>query len=458
VRKLISLLALGALFACAQQGFPPGGPPDKVPPKLLKTTPDSNARNVSEKEVDFQFDEVLSERPAGATSLDALVLISPRDGAPRVGWHRSRISVRGHKDWKPNTTYVITLLPGIADLRGNADKFEHELIFSTGPEIAGLSITGTVFDWPAGHPAPNAIVEAVSHPDSTVYIARADSVGRFALTHIPAGNFTVFGWVDANSNHDRDEHEMQDSAVVALKDSARVELLAFIHDSIGPHITTVEVRDSLTLHATFDKPVDPKQPLDSAHIRLLRADSSLVPIKAIVSAREIDKQRNDSASRADSIRARTDTAFRRLYQQQHRVPTDSNARNAARRAAALAALTPSKPVPISDILISLSQPLASGATYRVESKDIHNLMGVAANSIRSFTVPKPAPPPPPGKNGAAPPSKADSARGRVPGAKAAPPGAVVPPAVPPAPPPAPPSPAPTPAPAPVDTSKKQPPV
>ena len=101
MRRLILLVAL---VACAQQGFPPGGPPDKVPPKLLKTSPDSNGRNVSEKEVNLQYDEVLSERPGGASSLDALVLISPRDGAPRVGWHRTRISVRGHKDWKPNTT------------------------------------------------------------------------------------------------------------------------------------------------------------------------------------------------------------------------------------------------------------------------------------------------------------------------------------------------------------------
>jgi hypothetical protein len=426
VRRLILLFAL---VACAQQGFPPGGPPDKVPPKLLKTTPDTNARNVSEKDADFQYDEVLSERPGSAATLDALVLISPRDGAPRVGWHRSRLSVHGRKDWKDNTTYVITILPGISDLRGNADKLGFNLVFSTGPEIAGGAISGTVFDWPAGHPAPNALVEAVSHPDSTIYITRADSVGRFRLAHIPAGDFTVTGWVDANNNQTRDEHEMQDSAKVALKDTAAVELLAFLHDSIGPHITTAEVRDSLTLHATFDKPVDPKQPFDTAHIMLRTADSSLVPIKSIVSAREIDKQRNDSVARADSIRARTDTAFRRQYLAQHKVPADSNARNALRRAAALAALTPSKPVPILDILISLAQPLTAGATYRVESKDIHNLMGVAANSIRSFTVPKPTPP-----------SKADSARGKPPGAK-----------------PAPPAPPPAPTPAPVDTSKKQPP-
>jgi len=66
VRRLILLVAL---VACAQQGFPPGGPPDKIPPKLLKTAPDSNARNVSEKEVNFQYDEVLTERPSGASSL-----------------------------------------------------------------------------------------------------------------------------------------------------------------------------------------------------------------------------------------------------------------------------------------------------------------------------------------------------------------------------------------------------
>ena len=397
------LILLFVLVACAQQGFPPGGPPDKEPPKLLKTTPDSNARNVTSKEVDFQYDEVLSERPGGASSLDALVLISPRDGAPRVGWHRTRISVRGHKDWKPNTTYVIDVLPGISDLRGNADKTGYHLVFSTGPEIAGASISGVVFDWPAGHPAPNALVEAVSHPDSTIYIDRADSLGRFTITHMPAGSFTVIGWIDANSNHDLDQHELQDSTTVTLKDTARVELLAFIHDSIGPHVVTVEVRDSLTLHATFDKPVDPAQALDTAHIMLRAADSSLISTKAIVSAREIDKQRSDSMARVDSIRARHDTAFRRQYQAQHRVPTDSNAAAALRRTALLATLKPSKPIPVSDILISLKQPLTAGATYRLESKDIHNLMGISASSIRSFSVPKPTPPPPPPKNGVTPP-------------------------------------------------------
>ncbi len=415
MRRLIAPLVLFALAACAQQGFPPGGPPDKIPPKLLETSPDSNARNVTEKEADFQYDEVLTERPAGASALDALVLISPRDGAPRVGWHRTRISVRGRRDWKPNTTYTITMLPGISDLRGNADKLGHELVFSTGPEIASEAISGVVFDWPAGHPAPNAIVEAVSHPDSIVYISRADSVGHFTIGHMPPGSFTVFGWIDANNNHDRDQHELQDSVEVALKDTASVELLTFIHDSIGPHVVTVEVRDSLTVHASFDKAVDPKQVFDSGQVVLRAVDSSIVAIKAIVSARAIDKRRNDSTAKADSIRARTDTAFRRQYQAQHRIPTDSLQRDALRRAAALAAMLPSKPIPVSDILIMLAAPLKPGAPYKLEAKDIRNLLGITASSVRSFDVPKPAPPPPPPKPGSAPPR---NARSGAPAAKA----------------------------------------
>ena len=432
MRRLIVLLAV---LACAQQGFPPGGPPDKVPPKLLKTTPDSGARNVSDKDVNLQYDEVLSERPGGASTLDALVLISPRDGAPHVGWHRSRLSVHGRKDWKPNTTYTITVLPGIADLRGNADKAGFELVFSTGPEIAGASVSGVVYDWPAGHPAPNALVEAISHPDSIVYIERADSLGRFTIAHMPAGSFTVYGWVDANNNHDRDPHEQFDSAQVALKDTARVELLSFIHDSVGAHLVTVDVRDSLTLHATFDRPVDPKQPFDTAHFTLKAADSSVVPIKSVISAREVDKQRSDSMMRADSIRARTDTAFRRQYQAQHRVPADATARRALRLAAELATLLPIKPIPVSELLIAIPTPLTPGATYRLDARDIHNLMGITASSTRTFSVAKPAPPNPKDSTHTAPGARSDSARARL----------------------RPPTPAPAAAPAPPDTTHAHPP-
>ena len=117
MRRLTVVAALIALVACAQQSFPPGGPPRHTPPVLIAVNPESGAVNVHEKSLRLTFDAVISERPASnAQSLADLVLISPRDGNPRVSWHRTYIDIRGDRAWKANTAYTITLRPGISDL------------------------------------------------------------------------------------------------------------------------------------------------------------------------------------------------------------------------------------------------------------------------------------------------------------------------------------------------------
>ena len=116
VRRLIAAISL---VACASQGDPPGGPPDAAPPVLVAIVPESGAVNMRPERVEFRFDEVVSERPSRAPSLEQMVLISPSDGLPRVDWRRRTIAVRPRGDWKPNAVYTVTLLPGITDLRGN---------------------------------------------------------------------------------------------------------------------------------------------------------------------------------------------------------------------------------------------------------------------------------------------------------------------------------------------------
>ena len=82
-RRAVRRLTLIALLAgCAQTGAPPGGPPDDDPPHLVRIRPDTNARNVRAGAVSMQFDEVISERPQGATGLSGLFLISPSIGEP----------------------------------------------------------------------------------------------------------------------------------------------------------------------------------------------------------------------------------------------------------------------------------------------------------------------------------------------------------------------------------------
>jgi len=143
LRRLIAaaLLATG----CASPGIPPGGPPDVAAPELVKITPDTGSVGVKPKDVVFQFDEVVAERP-GAATLSDLFLISPRDGVPDASWHRSAIAVKPSRGWRANTPYTVIMMKGVADLRGNIRKTGATTFFSTGPTIPRTRITGTVFD------------------------------------------------------------------------------------------------------------------------------------------------------------------------------------------------------------------------------------------------------------------------------------------------------------------------
>ena len=296
---LVAALAL-ALSSCASQGAPPGGPPDTQPPKLVRIVPDTGAVNVKAPRALFEFDETVSERPqgSGATSLQGMFLVSPREGEPDVDWGRRVISVRPHRGFRPNTVYTITLLPGLTDLRGNVSKEGATAVFSTGATIPATTVRGIVFDWVAGQPAPRAVVEAIvplpaadtgarrARRDSVVYVTSADSSGRFTFAHLPPGPYVVRGFVDANNNRGLDSREAWDSVRVALADSARVELLTFVHDTLGPGIATITQSDSVTLRVAFDNPLSPAIRPESATYVLRASDSTLVPIAFVRAARD----------------------------------------------------------------------------------------------------------------------------------------------------------------------------
>lgn len=394
----IAAALLPMLAACASPGLPPGGPEDPDPPELVAVTPDTMTTGTSPRAVVFRFNEVVSERPQGATTLGGLFLISPRDGAPEVDWNRSAITVRPRRGWRRNTTYTVTMLPGLVDLRGNVRQEGAVAIFSTGPSIPGTSITGQVFDWAAGTPAQRALVEAISRPDSVVYIAQSDSAGRFRIPFVPPGTYTVRAYLDANNNRGFDERELWDSVRVVLADSARLELLAFAHDTIGPRISAVTIADSVTLRVTFDRGIDPAQSITPAMFALRARDSSLVALASVQTAREWDRAR---AARADSLA--TDSIPRATPPPGQARPVRPGAPQTARDTAGTGArqARPSRPSPISEVVIELRRPLEPGGVYRLQAANVRGLLLTPRTSDRTFTAPERVPPP----------GAADSARG-----------------------------------------------
>ena len=377
LRRLTAVALLG--LSCASPGMPPGGPPDAAAPEIVSITPDSGKVGVKPKEVLFRFDEVVSERPPGSTTLGDLFLISPRDGVPQASWHRDVIGVRPAHGWRNNTPYTVIMLRGLADLRGNVRNTGASTFFSTGATVPATRIVGSVFDWVAGQPAKGALVESFVPPDTLhPYVALVDSNGVFAIEHVPPARYVLRAYLDRNKNLSIDPSEPWDSVGITLSDSVRSTLLIFVHDTVPPRLREVRYIDSVTIQTVFDKPIDPAQTLGVANFAVTGPDSAAVPIVSV------------TPPVADTTTPRPAPTPS---------PTTPRPAGGARPAPARrdTTATVAKPVmprpsPVSEANIKLQRALIPKAAYRVRAIGIRGLLGKVSDSERTLTVPAPIPP------------------------------------------------------------------
>lgn len=338
---------------------------------IVRLRPDTNAVNVRAHALDIDYDEVISEHPANASSLNDLVLVSPRNGAPSVDWHRSTLSIRPSKGFRANTAYTVTVLPGISDLRGNIRRTPTVVTFSTGASIPRTVFAGTMFDWLSGLPVNTGMVEARPVTDtSVVYLTASDSIGHYRMIGLPPAQYLVRGYADPNRNRALDPGEAFDTTRVYLADTVNLEILTFAHDSAGPRLGTVAPTDSVTLRAIFDTPLDPRRMITASQLRLTASDSSRIAIASVAAARP------DTTRATPSLPAESQSA----------IPIPTRAASAA--AAVLP--KPTRPLLVRDVIIVLAQPLRAGMTYRLDVINAVGPTGRTLSSERSFTMPKAA--------------------------------------------------------------------
>jgi hypothetical protein len=385
------ILGVGVAFGCASVARPPGGPEDKAPPEIVSVSIDTNATNVTAGTIDVTFDEVIAEHPSapgagtGAPTLDDVVLVSPQTGTAKVSWHRDRITIEPRGGFKPNTAYRITIMPGIADIRGNVRHSPYSLVFSTGPALPPFSILGRVFAWETSAPATAALVQAVVNPgrkDSTIFLAFTDSAGRFDLGPLDVGKYLVRGFIDADNNRTLGVLEKWDTTTVdVVGHSPVVELRAIQRDTAPVGIQRVEVLDSAWVRVALDKPFDPTTTLSPAFVVLRRADSTEVPIAGVMSEAA-------AAAARPKVSAPVDT---------NRVPLPPPPIDALSTRPPVA--KPSIPPPERAIVVHLApgNVFRPDERYTITVRGLPNLVGHVGTATQEFSVPKPAPqkPPPP---------------------------------------------------------------
>ncbi len=418
-RRAVALLLAIIVAACAKMGPPPGGPEDLAAPRLLSRSPDSaevlpNFRGTAE----FVFDEVISEGSApnfglGSGSLEGLVILSPSPEVPVVRWRRNRITVEPREGWRDGLVYRVELRPGISDLRTNRWDEGAVITFTTGAVQPRTVLRGRIVDWTTRRPHPGGVVEAVLLPDSLSYRGVADSTGHFELGPLPAGDYLVYGGVDQSRNFRLEPRELHDTVRLAAGRDSIGEIWAFRHDTTGPRIRELGLRDSVSISITLTQPADPRQALTPEMVRVRRLpDSTEIPVVAVHAPAVFDSlfpprpaaamTAADSA-RADSLRAvraradslRADSVARAARLEAERAAEDAR-RGIVRRAEPrppprLEPLT-SRPALLEQLLVRVDSILAPGGRYVVETRGLRNPNGAVTPGFLVLVVPELPPP------------------------------------------------------------------
>jgi len=208
LHRLIYFTLLGGLLlsSCAKQSSPMGGPSDEDPPKLLSSSPTDQSTSIRPEKIVLTFDEYVAlDNPSKG------IVITPKIQKDLVEFSslKNTVTLLLKQDLEDSTTYVFDFQKSVVDLSEKNPAEKLKLVFSTGPTIDSLYLSGTVyFPFPeATEDFKNVLVGIYPAMDSTdvftappYYIAQADTLGNFTLSNLKAGEYRAYAWRDTNGN------------------------------------------------------------------------------------------------------------------------------------------------------------------------------------------------------------------------------------------------------------------
>ncbi len=180
---------------CANIIPPSGGFRDSLPPVLRKVLPPDSSTNFKETKITLTFDEYVEVQ-----GIQENLLVSPTPKViPDVSYKLNTILIKIKDTLEANTTYSLDFGNAIKDINeGNVAK-NFTYIFSTGPAIDSLELSGKVFLAESGKMDTTLVVLLHrSGDDSAVvnerprYIAKQTGTGNFTFRNLPAGTYYIY--------------------------------------------------------------------------------------------------------------------------------------------------------------------------------------------------------------------------------------------------------------------------
>jgi uncharacterized protein (DUF2141 family) len=263
VQILLLAIALLVGIGCASIQRPLGGPRDKTPPKLLKATPVNQTKNFAAKIIQLDFDEYFK-----LTNSYQEITISPdMVKAPEYNIKSKSLVIKLKDTLQKNTTYVINFGKAIADVNeGNILK-NFTYVFSTGPHIDSLTVSGVVSNPLTQTKEKDVTVMLIPVKLDTAYYRKkkpaiyttTDSSGVFKMSNLHEGIYKIYALKETNNNkiYDTDDEMIgfTKNLVRLKKDTSDIHLQLFKQTPEKLRPIERRIDQDGKLYFVFNKPI-----------------------------------------------------------------------------------------------------------------------------------------------------------------------------------------------------------
>ncbi len=129
------------IAGCAKISSPSGGPKDKEPPVIVKSIPLNGSKNFKGKKIVITFNEYVA-----LDKINEKFMVSPpMEKKPKVSMRGKNVVIEYEDELRDSTTYTFYFQDAIRDLNEGNTINNYQFVFSTGPVIDSLSVTGNVY-------------------------------------------------------------------------------------------------------------------------------------------------------------------------------------------------------------------------------------------------------------------------------------------------------------------------
>lgn len=198
-----AILTIALIYGCASMRSPEGGPKDTKPPKVLKMEPKNYTTNFKAQQITIEFDEYFNLQ-----SEFKEVSVSPEQEKPlTLKKRQKKLEITFADSLEKNTTYTINFGKAIADVNeGNVLK-NFSYVFSTGPKLDSLSISGKVINTLTGKPEIDATVFILPLERDTLFGKKkpsiytlTDSSGNYRLSNLKKETLKIYALKETNGD------------------------------------------------------------------------------------------------------------------------------------------------------------------------------------------------------------------------------------------------------------------